>query len=70
MVFDSFIGKEATIKLLPLYRHEEHHRMIGGNKVSVISIAQDTRNPHFVDPKPSYIISLSNADLFVTWALT
>jgi ABC-type Zn uptake system ZnuABC Zn-binding protein ZnuA len=43
--------------------------MIGGNKVSVQSIAAGYQNPHFVDPKPSYIISLSNADLFVTVGL-
>jgi ABC-type Zn uptake system ZnuABC Zn-binding protein ZnuA len=43
--------------------------MIGGNKVSVSSIATGYQNPHFVDPKPSYIISLSNADLFVTVGL-
>jgi ABC-type Zn uptake system ZnuABC Zn-binding protein ZnuA len=43
--------------------------LIGGNKVSVLSIATGYQNPHFVDPKPSYIISLSNADLFVTVGL-
>lgn len=43
--------------------------MIGGNKVSVTSIATGYQNPHFVDPKPSYIISLSNADMFVTVGL-
>lgn len=43
--------------------------MIGGNKVSVQSIATGYQNPHFVDPKPSYIISLSNASLFVTVGL-
>ncbi len=42
---------------------------IGGNKVSVLSIATGYQNPHFVDPKPSYIISLSNADLFITVGL-
>jgi zinc/manganese transport system substrate-binding protein len=42
---------------------------VGGNKVSVSSIATGYQNPHFVDPKPSYIISLSNADLFVTVGL-
>jgi ABC-type Zn uptake system ZnuABC Zn-binding protein ZnuA len=42
---------------------------IGGNKVSVLSIATGYQNPHFVDPKPSYIISLSNAALFVTVGL-
>ncbi len=43
--------------------------IIGGNKVSVNSIATGYQNPHFVDPKPSYIISLFNADLFVTVGL-
>src|SRR5437764_7532476 len=43
--------------------------MIGGDKVSVSSIATGYQNPHFVDPKPSYIIALSKADLFVTVGL-
>jgi zinc/manganese transport system substrate-binding protein len=43
--------------------------LIGGNKVSVSAIATGYQNPHFVDPKPSYIISLSNADMFVTVGL-
>lgn len=42
---------------------------VGGNKVSVSSIATGYQNPHFVDPKPSYIISLSNANMFVTVGL-
>src|SRR5258705_8962095 len=42
---------------------------IGGNKVDVFGIATGYQNPHFVDPKPSYIIKLSNADLFVTVGL-
>jgi zinc/manganese transport system substrate-binding protein len=43
--------------------------IIGGDKVSVSSIATGYQNPHFVDPKPSYIIALSKADLFVTVGL-
>ena len=43
--------------------------LIGGDKVSVSSIATGYQNPHFVDPKPSYIINLSNADMFVTVGL-
>jgi zinc/manganese transport system substrate-binding protein len=43
--------------------------MIGGDKVSVTSIATGYQNPHFVDPKPSYIIGLTKADLFVTIGL-
>lgn len=43
--------------------------LVGGNKVEVFSIATGYQNPHFVDPKPSYIIKLSNADIFVTVGL-
>ena len=43
--------------------------LVGGNKVSVSSIATGYQNPHFVDPKPSYIINLTKADLFVTVGL-
>src|SRR4051794_3819449 len=43
--------------------------LVGGDKVSVTSIATGYQNPHFVDPKPSYIIGLSQADLFVTVGL-
>src|SRR5436189_4667786 len=44
-------------------------QLVGGDKVSVSAIATGYQNPHFVDPKPSYIIGLSQADLFVTVGL-
>src|SRR4030095_4710846 len=43
--------------------------LIGGDKVSVSAIATGYQNPHFVDPKPSYIIGLTKADVFVTVGL-
>lgn len=43
--------------------------LIGGNKIDVFAIATGYQNPHFVDPKPSYIVKLSNADLYVTLGL-
>lgn len=43
--------------------------LIGSDKVDVFSIATGFQNPHFVDPKPSYIIKLSKADMFVTVGL-
>ncbi len=43
--------------------------LIGSDKVDVSSIATGFQNPHFVDPKPSYIIKLSKADMFVTVGL-
>ena len=42
---------------------------IGGDHVEVFAIATGYQNPHFVDPKPSYILKLSRADLFVTVGL-
>ena len=33
-------------------------REVGGDKVSVESIARGYQDPHFVEPKPSYIIRL------------
>lgn len=43
--------------------------IIGGKTVSVFAIATGYQNPHFVDPKPSYIIKLSSADMYVTLGL-
>lgn len=43
--------------------------LIGNDKVDAYSIATGYQNPHFVDPKPSFIIKLSNADIFVTVGL-
>ena len=43
--------------------------LIGGDKVEVFAIATGYQNPHFVDPKPSYIIKLSAADMYVTLGL-
>ncbi len=43
--------------------------LIGGNKIDVFAIATGYQNPHFVDPKPSYIIKLANADLYITLGL-
>lgn len=40
-------------------------REVGGDKVSVEPIARGYQDPHFVEPKPSFIIRLHNADLLV-----
>jgi ABC-type Zn uptake system ZnuABC Zn-binding protein ZnuA len=77
IIFISFISvaffqgaKAGTIKVVTTTTDMKSiTEFIGGNKVSVTSIATGYQNPHFVDPKPSYIISLSNADLFVTVGL-
>src|SRR5690349_24196907 len=40
-------------------------REIGGDKVSVTSLARGYQDPHFVDPKPSFILAVSRADLLI-----
>jgi ABC-type Zn uptake system ZnuABC Zn-binding protein ZnuA len=40
-------------------------REVGGDKVSVESLARGYQDPHFVEPKPSFILKLHNADLLV-----
>jgi ABC-type Zn uptake system ZnuABC Zn-binding protein ZnuA len=38
---------------------------IGGDKIKADSLSNGYQDPHFVDPKPSYIIKLQKADLFI-----
>jgi ABC-type Zn uptake system ZnuABC Zn-binding protein ZnuA len=38
---------------------------VGGDKVQVTTIASGVQDPHFVDPKPSYVVKLRDADLFL-----
>ena len=38
---------------------------IGGDRVKVENITKGYQNPHIVDPKPSYMLKLNKADLFV-----
>lgn len=38
---------------------------IGGDKVEAFAIAKGYQDPHFVDAKPSYMIKLQKADMFV-----
>jgi ABC-type Zn uptake system ZnuABC Zn-binding protein ZnuA len=40
-------------------------REIGGDRITVQSIARGYQDPHFVEAKPSFIILLHNADLLV-----
>jgi ABC-type Zn uptake system ZnuABC Zn-binding protein ZnuA len=42
---------------------------IGGDKVDVESIARGYQDPHFVDPKPSFLLKLSKAELLIVVGL-
>jgi zinc/manganese transport system substrate-binding protein len=38
---------------------------VGGDRVHVTTIAQGVQDPHFVDPKPSYMVKLRDAELLL-----
>src|SRR5688572_31162022 len=40
-------------------------REVGGDKVAVIALAKGYQDPHFVDPKPSFILAVNRADLYI-----
>ncbi|MBP6716424.1 MAG: zinc ABC transporter substrate-binding protein, partial [Acidobacteria bacterium] len=40
-------------------------REIGGDKINVSALAKGYQDPHFVDPKPSFILEVNRADLLV-----
>ncbi len=42
---------------------------IGGDLISVSSIAKGTQDPHFVEAKPSYLVAVSRADLLIAIGL-
>src|SRR5436190_16722438 len=40
-------------------------REVGGDKVRVVALAKGYQDPHFVDPKPSFILEVSRAELLI-----
>src|SRR6187549_3879670 len=40
-------------------------REVGGDKVTVVALAKGYQDPHFVDPKPSFILEVSRANLLI-----
>jgi zinc/manganese transport system substrate-binding protein len=40
-------------------------REIGGDKVEVVTLAKPTEDPHFVDARPSFVVSLRTADVLI-----
>ncbi len=63
-------GGAAPIKIVTsLTTYGAIAREIVGDKATVTSIAQGDEDPHFVQPKPSFVAVLRDADLFVTTGL-
>jgi zinc/manganese transport system substrate-binding protein len=42
---------------------------VGGDKVQVEALAKGYQDPHFVDPKPSFLLKLRHADLLISVGL-
>jgi zinc/manganese transport system substrate-binding protein len=42
---------------------------VGGNKVEVEALSKGYQDPHFVDPKPSFLLKLRHADLLISVGL-
>jgi len=40
-------------------------REVGGDRITVVALAKGYQDPHFVDPKPSFILAVSRADLLI-----
>jgi ABC-type Zn uptake system ZnuABC Zn-binding protein ZnuA len=40
-------------------------REIGGDRVEVLALARGYQDPHFVEPKPSFIVAVNRADLLI-----
>ena len=38
---------------------------IGGERVDVAAIARGYQDPHYIEPKPSYLVKMSRADALV-----
>ena len=70
-LFDPFMGSAdskirimtATTDLASLAQE------IGGDKVDVEAVARGYQDPHFVDPKPSFLLKLSKAELLIVVGL-
>ena len=51
--------------LLPHCPISAPSRVIRGDKVDVIVLAKATEDPHFVDARPSFVVSLRSADVLI-----
>src|SRR5213083_143603 len=40
-------------------------REVGGDKIDIVVLAKATEDPHFVDARPSFVVSLRNADVLI-----
>ena len=68
-VFASLVPPAPTRVVTSLTTYAAIAREIVGDRGRVTSIAVGDENPHYVQPKPSFVPTLAQADLFVTTGL-
>jgi zinc/manganese transport system substrate-binding protein len=60
------ISAQAKLKVvatLPDFGSLAHE--VGGDKIDLVVLAKPTEDPHFVDARPSFVVSLRNADVLI-----
>lgn len=68
LVASSLAAQELRI-VTSLTTYATLAREVVGERGEVTSIARGDENPHFVQPRPSYVLDLKRADLFITTGL-
>ena len=67
LVFGLILTGEAKIKVVTsLSDLAEFTKAVGGEKVDVDFLVRGSQNPHYIEIKPSYMLKLKSASLFVT----
>src|ERR1043165_4442648 len=63
MICSSAVGKLNVVSTTPDFGAIAG--AIGGDEISLTTLAKPTEDPHFVDAKPSFIVKLNRADALV-----
>ena len=65
-VFASGVAAQAKLNVVAtLPDFGSLAREIGGDKIDLVVLAKATEDPHFVDARPSFVVSLRNADVLI-----
>jgi ABC-type Zn uptake system ZnuABC Zn-binding protein ZnuA len=67
LVLGLYFAGEAKIRVVTsLSDLAEFTKVVGGEKVDVDFLVRGSQNPHYIEIKPSYMLKLKSARLFVT----
>ena len=70
LAFGSASSSEAALRVVTtLQDFASIATEVGGDRVETFALAKGYQDPHFVDPKPSFVLQLSRADLLVVAGL-